>query len=144
MTNARWAISFADLCLLLLGFFILLQARAGDPREVTEGVRAALGAAPSSPVRRLDWRAVDLFEPGEAALRPAARSRLASLRPKRARVESLGRDGAVGRRFDGWELAAARTAAVARALRLPAERVELVMPSMRGPATGQRLRVTLL
>src|SRR3546814_5524644 len=38
--RTRWAISFADLCLLLLGFFVLLQANSQDARNVMTHVRS--------------------------------------------------------------------------------------------------------
>jgi hypothetical protein len=46
------------------------------------------------------------------------------------------------RRLDGWELAAARVAAIARAVKaggLNESRIEVVMPKMSGRATGQRI-----
>lgn len=113
--RARWALSFADLTLLLLGFFVLLQAQGSGGWAMTDGVRAALGEAPLA--RSLDLAAADLFEPGEAVLRPAARRRLAAFggRGGGMTVTSIGR-GVAARRFDAWELAAARTAAVARGI----------------------------
>jgi hypothetical protein len=114
----RWAVSLADLALLLLGFFVLLQA--GSPGAVAAGARAAFGAQPGAgPLVRA--RAERWFEPGEARLRGPARARLLAIGREAARggarvtVESRGRGGGA-RRFDGWELAAARAAAVARAL----------------------------
>lgn len=109
----RWALSFADLCLLLLGFFVLLQARP-DGRQLAAGLREAMGAHPT---RGFEQPARALFEPGEAILRPAAWSLLApfAIADKRITVVSRGTDPATSR-FDAWELAAARAAAVARAL----------------------------
>jgi hypothetical protein len=143
--SARWAISFADLCLLLLGFFVLLQAGGSRAGEMTDGVREAFGATAAT--GRLDLRAVDLFDRGEAVLRSAARPRLIARmrRAKEVRVESLGRDADAGR-FDGWELAAARVAAVARLARdagVTADAVTVAMPAMGGPAKGQTIRVTV-
>lgn len=143
--NARWAISFADLCLLLLGFFVLLQAGGSRAGEMTDGVRAAFGATAAA--GRLELRAADLFDRGEAVLRPAARPRLTARMKgaREVRVESLGRDADAGR-FDGWELAAARVAAVARLARdagVRAEQVTVAMPAMGGPAKGQTVRVTV-
>lgn len=142
--NARWAISFADLCLLLLGFFVLLQAGGGRAGEMTDGVRAAFGAPAAA--GRLDLRATDLFDRGEAVVRPGVRPRLiaAMKARRRVRVESMGRDPDAGR-FDGWELAAARVAAVARLARdagVRPEEVTVAMPAMGGPARGQTIRVT--
>jgi hypothetical protein len=64
----RWAVSFADLFLLLLGCFVLLHAmEAARPRAGADAnvARAAGG-----------YRAADLFQPGEAVLRPEARALL--------------------------------------------------------------------
>ena len=64
----RWAVSFADLFLLLLGCFVLLHAmeaarpQAGDPADAG---RAAGG-----------YRAAELFQAGEAVLKPGARTLL--------------------------------------------------------------------
>ncbi len=148
--NARFAVSFADLCLLLLGFFILLQARRGDPVAVADGVRTAFGVA--AVADRLDLPAAGLFDPGEAVLRAGARATLARLGARaaaghrRVRVESVGRDRD-SRRFDGWELAAARVAAVARGVRaggLDERRIDVAMPTIEGTGGGQRVRVAVL
>lgn len=128
----RWALSFADLCLLLLGFFVLLQARP-DAHALTDSLHAAFGVRPPP---ALDVRADAWFEPGEAVLRPAARARLRAVArgADRATVASRGTD-ANAARFDGWELAAARTAAVARELAaagIAPARIRLAID----PATG--------
>jgi flagellar motor protein MotB len=146
----RWALSFADLCLLLLGFFILLHAQRAEPERVAEGVRAAFnGTTPT--LIRAQYRAAAIFLPGEAILRPAARRDLAKIGRDAARtggavrVESQGVDGGT-RRFDSWELAAARAAAVARALReggLPERRVTIAMPGGAVEDGGQRIGVTV-
>lgn len=149
--SGRWALSFADLCLLLLGFLLLLQAHRGDPAALSAGLRAAFGA--SAPARMVEEGAAPLFQPGEAVLRPAARARFAALGRSaaadhaQATIESLGSD-AGGARLDAWELAAARAAAVARALQaggLDAAAIEVSVAAT-GPASalkGQRLRLTL-
>ena len=129
----RWAISCADLALLLLAFFVLLHA--GSARDVAAGARAAFSAEPI-PRPLLREPAAALFEPGEARLRPFAHARLLRIGRDAAAggrplvVESEGRDPSA-RRFDGWELAAARAAALARALSeggLTEDRVEIVLP----------------
>lgn len=140
----RWALSFADLCLLLLAFFVLLHARNGEGAKVAESMRAAFGEA--SPSRALAYAAHDIFEPGEAVLKPQARARFEALgraTQGMVRIASTGLDPA-SNRLDGWELAAARVAAVARALRaggLPERRIEVSMPQLSGTATGQRIAV---
>jgi flagellar motor protein MotB len=147
----RWALSFADLCLVLLAFFVMLQARSGDRAKVAQSMRAAFG----NDARVSDgstYEARLLFEPGEAVLKPAARARFEALGGRAAatgqsiRIVGEGMDPA-GRRFDGWELAAARTAAIARALRaggLREERIEVVIPEMAGRAMGQRISINTI
>lgn len=146
----RWALSFADLCLVLLGFLLLLQAHKGDPAALGAGLRAAFGAAPP---RQIEEAASPLFEPGEAVLIEPARQRFVAMGRDAAaggalvHVDSIGTD-ADARRFDAWELAAARTAAIARAIQqggLAAGRIDLAVDGT-GPAAagrGQRVRVTI-
>ena len=113
--NNRWALSFADLCLLLLGFFVLLQARP-DSAYLSAGVKAAFaGRAPAT----MEQPANAWFDTGEAVLKPAARARLHTFARGAGEVTVASR-GTEPRaaRFDGWELAAARTAAVAREVQL--------------------------
>ena len=133
----RWTVSFADLALLLLSFFILLHA--GSTREVAAGARAAFSSKPAAgPL--LEERAASLFEPGEARLTSHAKAQLfaiarAAVASGRTLViDSQGRDPAA-QRFDGWELAAARAAALARALSeggVAEDRVRIVLPAARG------------
>jgi hypothetical protein len=137
-------LSLADLALLLLGFFIMLHASDANLRAVTDGTRAAFSGRPPAPLL-LDARASALFEPGEARLTPPARVRLLAIgQPaENITIESTGKD-AGGSRFDSWELAAARAAAVARAMQeagVPEDKVRIVMASERpGEAPqGQRL-----
>ena len=143
----RWTVSFADLALLLLAVFVLLHARGA--REVTLGGRMAFSSdAAVMPLMRT--RARDLFEPGEARLTPKARADLLMLArslpaDQSLRVESEGRDRPKAR-FDGWELSAARAAAVAHVLSeagLAEERVSIGVADSRpseAPA-GQMLTV---
>jgi flagellar motor protein MotB len=141
--RSRWALSFADLSLLLLGFFVLLQARP-DANHLSAGRRAAFGARPDAALER---PANGLFERGEAVLRPDARKLLDDF--ARAAhgadliVSSRGTEPDAAR-FDGWELAAARTAAVARELSaagISADKVAVAID----PATGggQVIQITL-
>lgn len=134
---SRWAVSFADLAMLLLGFFVMLYAGKADVRQVASSARAALDSEETAPAGRVfEWPGKALFASGEARLTGSARARLvvigreAARRGENVRVESLGTDPAA-HRFDGWELAAARAAAAARALReggLEEEAVEIAMP----------------
>ena len=144
--NPRWAISFADLCLLLLAFFVLLQAQTGDRAKLAASMRAAFGDD-TPRADHHDYEAQTLFEPGEAVLMPQARDHFAALGQKvtNIRITSEGMDPAA-RRFDGWELAAARVAAIARALQaggVPESGIEVVMPQLNGRATGQHISVSL-
>ncbi len=116
--RSRWALSFADLSLLLLGFFVLLHASNGRQQEIVGGVAEQFGA-PSRPLEQLAANA--LFQPGEALLGPAGDARLGQVAKKlggqagRIEIRSVGVDPATNR-FDSWDLAAARLGAVARGL----------------------------
>ncbi|MHA6767987.1 flagellar motor protein MotB [Sphingobium ummariense] len=116
----RWAISFADLLLLLLGFFILLQANGSKRDAMLAQVSRQFGGHPAAP--DIAFRAADIFVPGEALLSDSGKRQVA-MAAARLRggtgaitLRSEGTDG--GRqRFDRWDLAAARLGAVARALK---------------------------
>src|SRR3546814_19830173 len=69
---SRWAVSFADLALLLLGFFVLLYAGRADVRDVAERARAALDSEAAVADEGFDWAGTALFESGAA--RPHASS----------------------------------------------------------------------
>jgi len=114
--RSRWALSFADLCLLMLGFFVLLQA---NQRNMLDGIGTYFGAIEAP--RQADLDAQTLFEPGEALLSEAGRAALLrAVRPFMAssgtiQIQSIGLDKGQYR-FDAWDLAAARLGAVARTL----------------------------
>lgn len=157
--SQRWVLSFADLALLLLSFFVLMQAQVADRMRLAAGLREAFGGGNSA--RGSDARDIgatlsagSLFEPGEAVFRPGQSDRLrrigaaAAREGKRVLVASEGREGASAR-LDAWELSAARTTAVARAVRgggLPDAMIDIAIPPTRrnDPATGQRIAVRLL
>jgi flagellar motor protein MotB len=143
----RWAVSFADLTMLLLAYFVLLHS--ADERTVVAAAHAAFAGDPAGgPL--VDGPADAWFEQGEARLRPQARARLIAAARNaapdgRLLVESIGRAPA-GSRFDGWELGAARAAAVARALAdagVKESRIEIIIPALRrgAQASEQRLIV---
>lgn len=148
--GSRWALSFADLCLVLLGFLLLLQAHRGDPAALNAGLRAAFG---SSAPKTYDEATDTLFQPGEAVLLPNARAHFRAIGQNAAgqgaivHVESIGTDAAA-RRFDAWELAAARAAAISRAISeggLDAGDVDLSIDGT-GPASkqaGQHVQITV-
>lgn len=117
--RSRWALSFADLCLLLLGFFVLLQANQASRDEAIAGLSTYFGAMQAP--HKTDLAADALFARGEALLSETGRSRLLKeIRPflsgKAAiRVQSMGLASGE-QRFDAWDLSAARLGAVARTL----------------------------
>jgi outer membrane protein OmpA-like peptidoglycan-associated protein len=115
--SARWAVSFADLCLLLLGFLILAQARPDKARLAARLPDAPKLDVPETAAQLVAGR---LFEPGEAVLTDDGRRQIADFAARagssgQVRLESFGADRATSR-LDAWELAAARAAALARAL----------------------------
>ena len=130
----RWLMSFADLTLLLLAFFVLLHARADGPAAAAS-VREAFGGEKRAVV---DLAAADLFHPGEAVLKGGAAERLRALgaRYRHVQVAAQGSD-AKGLRLDAWELTAARLAVIARGLAaggLDPKSVDLSLPTVRtGP-----------
>ncbi len=157
--SQRWVLSFADLALLLLSFFVLMQAQVTDRIKLAAGLREAFGgdasaAGSEQPARGTTLLAGTMFEPGEAVFRAGQIDRLkrigadAARAGKRVLVASEGRDGASAR-LDAWELSAARTTAVARALRsggLGDAMIDIAIPPTRqdDPARGQRIAVRLL
>jgi len=136
----RWAVSFADLILLLLGCFVLLHAmEAARPH--------APGAASAAPAAG-GWRAADLFEPGEAVLKPAARAALqAEGRRFAGHAVSLVSSGTAeaGGRLDRFELSAARAAAVGRALQeggVSDRDIAIAVAETTGDGAGQRIAIS--
>lgn len=86
-----WLITLADLSLLLVGFFVLLQAsKPVEPRELADGIRAGFGIKDAMPV---EIAAVSGFAPGSAEL-PDAGSALdwarGAARDPRTRVTVTG------------------------------------------------------
>lgn len=131
--STRWAVSFADLCLLLLGFFILLQARP-DAHQLAGGFRASF--APTRPL--VEAPAATLFQPGEAMLSREGLRFVGDFRARagdrRILIASAGTDRRSAR-FDGWELAAARAAVLARTLHdrgVPESKITLQMDRSNG------------
>lgn len=116
----RWAVSFADLCLLLLGFFVLLHASRQGGDAAVSHLSEYFRGKPSG-AQSVTLAASALFQPGEAMLTPKGTVQLQEIAREAAEkkriviLTSVGEDK-VGRRFDRWELGAARLAASARAL----------------------------
>lgn len=136
----RWAVSFADLILLLLGCFVMLHAmEAARPRS-------APSAVPPVPEPGTRFRAGDLFEPGEARLNRPAQALLRAQAAGLPRIRIVSRGAGEGSdRLDRFELAAARAAAIARALRadgVAEADVRIEMDDAPAPGGGQT--ITLL
>lgn len=155
--SQRWVLSFADLALLLLAFFVMMQAQAGDRLKLAAGMRDAFGGSGKGNGGDMlvhGLLAARAFEPDEAILKPGEAARLEAIGAAAAKarqrviVASQGRDGQTAR-LDSWELSAARTTAVARAIRMggvPDAMIEISIPPMRAsePAKGQRISVQQL
>ncbi len=140
----RWAVSFADLLLLLLGCFVLLHAM--EAQRSRAPVPVAAGNAAAAPVR--SFAASEVFQSGEALLTPEAREALhaegARLAGHPVRILSTG-TGEEGGRLDRFELAAARAAAVGRALReggLGEGQIAIAMGESGRPGAGQTISIS--
>lgn len=145
--QARWLLSFVDLLLLMLAFFVLLHAERADPAAVVDSIGDAFASEPRPAAIEHRLNAGEIFMPGEAILRPEARARLNRMARGWVRqrgtlsITSLGEDGDAAR-FEGWELAAARAAALGRLFRaagVDARAIEIAMPARRGNSGGQRI-----
>lgn len=200
--NARWTVSYIDLLMTILGFFVLIYAKDHDPKEVAASLRSAFNhdvikpdnggaggktdksgkpvlsdnqskndatkandakadkakenedcltkagvACPSQ-----EFLADDLFQPQEAILTDKGKNMLTRFVKKPARsaayflIESHG-IGNGNARFDRWELAAARTAAVARVIKssgIDDTHLKIMMaPDSPLSDNGQHLLVTI-
>ena len=143
----RWAVSFADLVLLLLGCFVLLHAMEAARPKAAAGAAIATRTQPAAVPAR-SFNATEVFQTGEAMLMPEAREALraegARLAGRRVQILSSG-TGEDGSRLDRFELAAARTAATARALRdggLGEADIAIAMADAGRPGTGQTIAVS--
>jgi flagellar motor protein MotB len=139
----RWAVSFADLLLLLLGCFVLLHAMEAQRSGATPAASRSQPAA--APAR--SFTAAEVFQPGEALLTPEARAALraegARLAGHPVRILSAG-TGEDGGRLDRFELAAARAAAIGRALReggLGEGDIAITMGDGGQPGAGQTIAI---
>ena len=138
----------ADLALLLLGFFVLLQASGNRSAQVLSGVRAQFGT--KAMAKADEWRADTLFVPGEAMLSEAGQAQIrasagrALARGGSVELASTGQDRGT-ERFDSWDLAAARLGAVARALKASGiDENQLIIRGLdqrAGASGGQVIRV---
>lgn len=68
-----WLVTLADLCLLLVGFFVFVQASQLDKQQLAAAIRKGFDAPPpaAEPIT-LDRAAVRGFAPGDATLPPMA------------------------------------------------------------------------
>lgn len=124
-----WLVTLADLSLLLVGFFVFVQAAARQdaPRQaaIAAGIRDAFGGDGSvtTPLA-VDANRLAGFAPGSAVLpdiRGVAAWLAGAARDPRSHVEVTG----YADPGEGLTLAAARAEATARALGLPPERTRL-------------------
>ena len=142
----RWAVSFADLGLLLLGCFVLLHAMEAQRPRAAGAATPAAATPRATPAR--SFNASEVFQSGEAVLTPEAREALraegARLAGHPVRILSTG-TGEEGGRLDRFELAAARTAAIARALReggLAEQHIAMAMSEAGAPGGGQIIAIS--
>ena len=88
-----WLTTLADLALLLVGFFVLLQAKQVDPNTLAAGFRAGFGIKERAPAMPVDLAAVNGFAPGSAQLPDTAAAlawaRAAAIDP-RTRLRIIG------------------------------------------------------
>jgi len=63
-----WLTTLADLALLLVGFFVFLQANQVDPKTFAASIRAGFGVKEQAPAMPVDLAAVPGFAPGSAQL----------------------------------------------------------------------------
>lgn len=143
----RWLLSFTDLALLLLAFFIVLHVRQNEADRIVQGIGGALG--PQSLHPRVHGFAADsLFEAGEAMLRPDAHILLdgagKNWKPGRKLIITSTGQSSASARFDTWDLSAARTAAIARHLSqsgIPADAIDVEMEPASPQKTGQQIMI---
>jgi flagellar motor protein MotB len=151
-SNARppWLITLADLSLLLVGFFVFMQATSLKPRQqqaaIEAGIRNAFGG--DGQVRiALEANAITGFAAGEAALprdiRAVSGWAREALADRRTKLTVTGySDGTAGDRLNGSALALAGlradVAAAALASAVPGDRIR----TSAAVAPGAR-RVTL-
>lgn len=130
-----WLVTLADLSLLLLGFFVLIQASARDsaPRRaaIAAGIRDAFGGS-NAPRIAVAANRLSGFAPGAAALPPAASAALADW-AKQAAADPRSLILITGHASpdEGLTLAAARAEAVA--LVVPVDRTRLRLAAIVEP-----------
>ncbi len=70
--RAVWLVTLADLSLLLVGFFVFLQASRIDPAKLATGIRSGFGADSAAPAMPVDVATVTGFAPGSAVVLDSA------------------------------------------------------------------------
>lgn len=131
----RWSLAFADLSLLMLGFVVLSFVHPRAPEGQSPDSEAPESPKDAVPLESFTWSSASLFEPQEAMLTPAGREKAREVartmgdRPVGITLSVAGQAGGSAR-LDQWELAAARMASFARALR--AEGVDDAAITFRG------------
>jgi hypothetical protein len=131
-SRQRWWISLADLTLLIACIMVPLARSGGGRAAGTQWAQSEIPLAA-------------LFVDGEAMLSAKGKRRLAKVDTGAHYRISVGIDHSGGARLDQWELAAARTAALARALRtagVAEDRIMLAAPTAKtGPAARAMIEV---
>jgi flagellar motor protein MotB len=145
-----WLITFADLALLLLGFFVLLQAtQRVDPRVLAAGIRAGFGASETAaPAMPVDIAVVDSFTPGSAvplSSEHALAWARAATRDPRMRLKVTGEvDGSAADVDPGTGSGPILAADRARAVAALLVQAHAISPDRIEIATGRGHRRTLL
>jgi hypothetical protein len=67
-----WLTTLADLALLLVGFFVFLQANQVDPSTLAASIRAGFGVKEQAPAMPVDLATVNGFPSGSAQIPDAA------------------------------------------------------------------------
>lgn len=152
-----WLITLADLALLMVGFFVLVQATTLDRGALAQGLRAGFDAAEAPPALPVAAAVVRGFAPGSAALAATPADAIAwardVARDPRVRLKVAGSvDGSAADTdptlHSGALLAADRARAVAAALvgagAIAPDRITIVTadPARAGPA-GRRVLVSI-
>ncbi|QHL90159.1 flagellar motor protein MotB [Sphingomonas changnyeongensis] len=133
-----WLVTLADLSLLLLGFFVLIQASARDPAPrraaIAAGIRDAFGGT-DAPRLAVAANRIDGFASGYARLPRAASAALAEW-ARQAAADPRSHIVVTGHATpaEGLALAAARAEAAARAL--PVDRARLRLAATVEPGAG--------
>ena len=145
MTPAqRTTVSFLDLALIMTGVMALIASVGDRHPAVAEALTESFGTQPTASVERIALPLATLFEPHEARLTRDGAAKIAAL-GGRAGSSEIGIAVPVATetgtsRFNRWELAAARTAAIMRVLADQGIADSNMVPDLARPAAGERER----